>query len=221
MERIYVDGSKSKRSNFKQFFNKKGSTAVVIVVALVAVVSLLAFGFSRISYALPAVDTLPESFTSAQTASDEVVIGKTINSEEGVMRLNEFYTEINGERQTVFCIEYDVNYGTGVTYTRGRYINDQGLVYLMSQLYPNKTFQKAGVDLPRNFQVWISQAAIWTYLYETANPNNSNFSSIYDKVKTVNRLYGSDAVEVLANDSDINVTYYDLYIKDLVAAAKA
>ena len=219
MERIYVDGSKNKKSGFKQFFNKKGSTAVVIVVALVAVVSLLAFGFSRISYALPEVNTLPESFVSAQVTNDDVAIGQTLSGKT-VMNHREAYTEVNGEKITVFCIEKDITYDAGQTYTRGKYINNQGLIYLMSQLYPNKKFQKDNVDLPRNFQVWLTQAAIWTYLYETGAPNNSSFGEIVNDVKDVNALYGADGNLVHANAKDLNVTYYDLYIKDLVATAK-
>lgn len=220
MEKIYMDSENKnkKKSFFKKFFNDKGSMTVIIVVAIIGIVSLVAFGFNQISFAADLTGTLPESFVSKQ--GDENVmrlLGETRDGTAGVLPILGFYTE---DDIPVFCIEYNINYGVGVTYTRGDELTDYGLIYLMSQIYPNVPFKDAqGNELAENVQVWLTQSAIWSYLYEVNDPLNTEFVTWNDKVKEVDKLYQS------ADDYAIRATngqtlYEQFGINDLIAQAK-
>ena len=193
MEKIYMNSENrsQKSSKFKQTFNNKNSLVITLCVAAIAIVSLIAFGFNQISFA--ANDgTLPDTFVSAQGDSSTKVTGEVSGVPGGVLPILGFHAIIDdlGTKIPIFCIEYNVTYKVGETYTKGSEITDYGLMYLMSKLYPNVGFvDDAGEELPENVQVWVTQAAIWSYLYEKGDPNNSNFSEWNDKVKQVDKLY--------------------------------
>ena len=99
-------------------------------------------------------------------------------------------------------------------------------MYLMSKMYPNVSFKDAsGNDLPENVQVWLTQSAIWTYLYETGDPKNQTLNSVptsnpkkfADNVRKVNKLYrgsGSNVEYVV----DGTTPLFELYkINELIA----
>lgn len=220
MEKIYMesDNKKQKKSFFKNFFNDKGSMVVTVCVAVIVIMGLVAFGFNQISYAVDLNSTLPETFVSKQ--GDENVmrlIGETRSGVAGVLPILGFYTE---DDIPIFCIEYNINYSTGVTYERGEELTDYGLIYLMSQIYPNVPFTDAnGDELPENVQVWLTQSAIWSYLYEVGDVNNTKFEEWNDKVKEVDKLYNNDADTVIATGD--GTTLFDKFgITTKIARAK-
>ena len=192
MEKIYMDSENNKKpkkqSFMKKLFNDKGSMLALVVIAFVGIVGLMVFGLNQISFAADLTGQLPEKFTSKQ--GDENVmrlLGETRGGEAGVLPVLGFYTDTD---IPIFCIEYNITYSVGKEYSRNDEISDYGLIYLMSQIYPNVPFKDAsGNDLPENVQVWLTQSAIWSYLYETGDANNSEFVRWNDKVKEVDKLY--------------------------------
>lgn len=220
--------SPKKQSLLKRLLNDKGSMTALVVVAFVGIIGLMVFGLNQISFAIDPTAALPEKFISAQ--GDETVsrlTGSTTEGVDGILPILGFYTKDEGI--PVFCIEFDITYVIDKEYTPGEEITDKGLMYLMSKLYPNVYFKDAsGNDLPENVQVWLTQSAIWTYLYETGDPKNQTFNSVptaspknfADNVRKVNKLYrgsGSDVEYVV----DETTPLYELYkINELIAKAK-
>ena len=221
MEKIYMDSENrapKKQSFFKKLMNDRGSMTALVVIAFVGIIGLMVFGLNQISFAADPAGQLPEKFTSKQ--GDENVmrlIGETKTGVDGVLPILGFYTD--GDIP-IFCIEYNVTYSVGKEYTVGEEITDQGLIYLMSKIYPNVPFKDAdGNELSENIQVWLTQSTIWSYLYETGDPQNSEFVTWNDKVKLVNRLYDSNANYVITATGS-QTLYEQFGINTLIEEAK-
>ena len=222
MEKIYMDSEYSKKpkkqSFMKNLFNDKGSMLALVVVAFVGIVGLMVFGLGQISFAADLTGQLPEKFTSKQ--GDENVmrlLGETKTGEAGVLPILGFYTD--GDIP-IFCIEYNVTYSVGKEYSRSDEINDYGLIYLMSQIYPNVPFKDAaGNELAENIQVWLTQSAIWSYLYEVGDQQNTEFVRWNEKVKNVDKLY-KDANSYIIRADDGKTLYEQFGINTLINNAK-
>ena len=222
MEKIYMDSEYSKKpkkqSFMKKLFNDKGSMFALVVVAFVGILGLMVFGLGQISFAADLTGQLPEKFNSKQ--GDENVmrlLGETKTGEAGVLPILGFYTD--GDIP-IFCIEYNVTYSVNKEYTRGDEINDYGLIYLMSQIYPNVPFKDAsGNELPENVQVWLTQSAIWSYLYEVGDSKNTEFVTWNEKVKNVDKLYKDASGYIIR--ADAGKTLYEQFgINTLINNAK-
>lgn len=221
MEKIYMDSNDrgpKKQSFFKKLLNDKGSMTALVVIAFVGIIGLMVFGLNQISFAADFTGRLPAKFTSKQ--GDENVmrlLGETRAGQDGVLPILGFYTDTD---IPIFCIEYNVTYSVGKEYTPGEEISDYGLIYLMSQIYPNVPFKNAaGDELAENIQVWLTQSAIWSYLYETGDPKNTDFVKWNDKVKDVNRLYDASANYVITADAGKSL-YEQFGINTLIENAK-
>lgn len=227
MEKIYMSNQKNqKQSFFKQLFGSNGSVMLTLVVAFVGIISLVAFGFNQISFA--ALDktgaSLPDKFISAQGSGDTKITGKSTlpGVDESAFPVIGFFALLeDGTRIPVFCIEYNVDFEVDKEYVKGQEITDQGLIYLMSQLYPNKMLTESnGTELDERVQVWLTQTAIWTYLYEIGDANNSKFADKVGLVRNATILYdsqGDNIVEVLGGS-----TLFEKYgINTLINTAKS
>ena len=173
MEKIYMNNQKNqKQSFFQQLFNSKGSVVLTIAIACIGIMGLVAFGFNQISFAVldKTGASLDDEFVSAHGGSDTRVIGAStiIGHDNSVFPVDGFFANLaNGSQIPIFCIEYNINFEANKEYVKGQEITDQGLIYLMSQLYPNKMIiESNGTELDERAQVWLTQTAIWTYLYE-------------------------------------------------------
>lgn len=226
MEKIYMNNQKNqKQSFFQQLFNSKGSVVLTIAIACIGIMGLVAFGFNQISFA--AVDktgaSLSDKFVSAHGGSDIRVIGAStiMGHENSVFPVDGFFANLDdGSQIPIFCIEYNIDFVANKEYVKGQEITDQGLIYLMSQLYPNKMLvDQSGSELDERVQVWLTQTAIWTYLYETGDPNNSKFVDKVDLVRNATYIYDSEMetiVEVLGG----NTLFGSFGINDLINQAK-
>lgn len=222
MEKIYMNNGKKnqKQSFFKKLFNDKGSMVATIVVAIVGIFGLVAFGFNQISFAAGENKTgsaLPDTFVAAQgdkTANE--VIGRASNG--NVSYLGFFGEDGSGTRIPVFCTQRNLDFIPGTEYSKGTEITDQGLIYLMSQLYPNKSFKdQSGIEYDERIQAWVTQMAIWSYMYEIGDSNNSKFASENDIVKTVDKLDIGMSTLVTTPGSTVFETFG---INTLIAQAK-
>lgn len=190
------ENKKNKRKNKKSF----GTKAVVGTLALVvvAVVAVVALGF-RSSYAIPEVENhLPDTFTTKEP-------DKQITSDTGFF-VFPYFTD--GDIQ-VFCLEHMIDYKGNTVFSKGDAIQDYGLLYLMANIYPNAYFAAFAND---DLQSWISQTAIWLYLYRVAdlendgevNENVAETSVHYIKPEDLNRI--ETARGVMVND-DPSILY--------------
>ena len=128
MEKIYMhDNQKQKIRRAR----KRGSSVTAVLVAVVAVAALIAVGFGQISFAIPEEGvTLGNEFISAEPDVATMIYGE--NSRFGVNQL------LTKDGKPVFCIERDITYKGDLKYVKSERVLDSGLLYLMSNIYPNK-----------------------------------------------------------------------------------
>lgn len=197
MEKIYTYSSnekQKKQSFFKKFFNDNGSMALFVVLAVVGIVGLTIFGFNQISFAAETTSTFPTTFTSQIGSSENRLIGEydTPTGGASVMSFNGFYAGSPSDNNPVYCVEFKKDYVAGNTYSQSGIVNDYGLVYLLSKTYPNVKFtNSSGDELAKEAQIWLTQAAVWTYLNKISAEYSDDFDS--DNVSKVYKLYGEDA----------------------------
>lgn len=194
--------------------------------AIVAVMAVVVFGFNS-SYAAEDVGTvLPDQFTTAE-------VTKTIHGDTN-FKISPYHTT---DGQQVFCLEHMVDFKSGATFTKGDAITDYGLLYLMANIYPNVQFD---AFLNADLQTWLSQTAVWMYLYEkelidygSVAETSKNYISPTDLeyIKTTRGITIDDDFTVVYTGnpntggiSNVSVTtddpiLYDKYIKPVVDAA--
>ena len=163
MERIYMEDNKNnKKSMFQQVFKSQLSKKLSAAMVLVSFFSFLLIGVTNVSYAavtpIPEDTGLGDSFTTAEAGTE--VIGGSFPVF--------MYSTSTGI--PIFCLERDINFMGGTTMNKKEQITDQGLLYVMANTFPHYKFTDAnGEEFPDEVQTWITQVAIWEYLYETGD----------------------------------------------------
>lgn len=170
MEKIYIENNQQQQ---RQQNRKKGvntTTALAIVLGLLALASVVAAGlsFRGVSYAIDDVITLPDSFTGRNGTKFYMVVDGEIKTQPPIVM---HYADFSGKSISVFCLEQSNPFGNSQTYTKGNEITDMGLLYLLANLYPNKNLTASSelldagnLNANHEMESWVSQAAIWYYL---------------------------------------------------------
>lgn len=230
MEKIYMNNdnnnNKKKQSVVSQVLKAPMSKKLSVSMVLVAFFSFLAIGVSNVSYAAPEpiTEDLGNSFTTAS-------VGTEIFGEGGSTVFPVFmYSTITGI--PVFCLERNVPFQANKTFQKSEQITDQGLLYVMANTYPHKVFKTAtGTEFPKEVQTWITQAAVWDYLFTIgASQNTANASEIAN-MKAAHKLYwetsdGSNKFCDINGCYDLEgqavstVPFYTAYVSPIVEAAK-
>lgn len=161
------------KSFMKKLFSSNGSVIASFAIAIIGIVSLVAFGFSQISFALPDVENpLPDSFTTNDPKGTEQITGST-----GGFVVYQYFTTVNGKKIPVYCLEKDTFFCQNTKYTKdSTMINDAGLLYLMANLYPHVKLKYNNVEGNEKTQTWLSQTAIWIYLKKSGYDNQSEMT---------------------------------------------
>lgn len=219
MEKIYMENNNDdkERLNFKDFFRRNGIVITSVLIIIVAVAAFITGGFSQTSYAIPEVtNALPDKFKTVNPTVS--IIGGNGDATNNVV-VEQYFTD--GGVQ-VFCLERNINFVANVEYSKGESIGDKdyGLLYLMANSYPNKNFQNDGQDLNEYLQTWITQIAIWDYLYQTGEKNNSAYADILDKVKVATKVYVEAGTDYSAGGKNIYTAYIEPLVKNAIANRK-
>lgn len=213
--------------------NKKGKKSVVnasvvlsFAVAIFAIFSIAMAGLSMnqksgISYAAPT--TLPDNFTFNLLEGGTDIVGTDGTSNFSAP----MYVANNDESNPVFCVEHNTNVNDGESYTSGEEIVDYGLLYLLNNSYANGIkITKLSGENAKYVEGWITQVAIWMYLYETdptATQSTSKNYIVPEDVETIKNAVKltkfnadrSESVEVYKGQN-----LYTAFIKPLVDKAK-
>ena len=199
MEKIYMHDNQRQKVRRAR---KRGSSVTAVLVAVVAVAALIAVGFGQISFAIPEEGvTLGNEFISKTPDASTMIYGET--SGFGV---NELLTSDN---KHVFCIERDINYYGDLKYVKSERVLDSGLLYLMSNIYPNKKIMDGDTELPVGVQVWLSQSAVWIYVAINGYENNTQMTDdVMEKILLENQLYDKDMNVVAKIDDDDKAAGY-------------
>ena len=193
MEKIYMhDNQKQKIRRAR----KRGSSVTAVLVAVVAVAALIAVGFGQISFAIPEEGvTLGNEFISAEPDVATMIYGE--NSRFGVNQL------LTKDGKSVFCIERDITYKGELKYVKSERVLDSGLLYLMSNIYPNKKIMDGDTELPLGVQVWLSQSAVWIYAAINGYENNTEMTvEVINNILLETQLYDKDMNVVAKIDDD-------------------
>ena len=204
MEKIYMHDNQQRKVRIAR---KRGSSVTAVLVAIVAVAALIVVGFGQISFAIPEEGvTLGNEFTSATPDEDTAIIGEVSR-----FVVNSLLTS---EGQHVFCIERDIKYKGDLKYVKTNRVLDSGLLYLMSNLYPNKKIMDGETELPVGVQIWLSQSAVWIYAAMNGYENNTEITAdLVEKILYETQLYDKDGTVVAALDPDTDADYVSLYDK--------
>jgi len=211
---------------------KNGLNASVVlsfVVAIFAIVSIAMGGISLlqnngVSYAAPV--TLPDSFTFNLLNGGD---GVAVTSSNRAMPFNvPMYVADNNKDNPIFCIEKNTNVGDASNYTSGDDIEDYGLLYLLNNSYANgvKVTSATGEDA-KYVEGWVTQAAIWMYLYEkdptATQATSKNYISPEDvnDIKTATKLTLVNRTNNVSKEIYNGANLYTTYVKPLVDKAKA
>ena len=229
MKKIYMKNN-NKQSTFQQVFQSQLSKKLTASMVLVAFFSFLLIGVGNVSYAAPVTipeDGLGDSFTT-QLRENFRILGSASN--------NQTFT-VEGYQSTtgipIFCLERNVGFAGDTVLTKSNdAITDQGLLYTMAKTYPHEYFKYYGKDtqFPDQVQVWLTQAAIWQYLYETGADQNLGKPEELQTMQDVRSIYweDDDGYHVCDIDgcytsdiqADSTATFYDTYIAPIVKNAK-
>ncbi len=205
MEKIYMhDNQKQKTRKIK----RRGSSVTSVLVAIVAVAALIAVGFGQISFAIPEEGvTLGNEFTSKTPDTNNIIYGQ-----DSGFAVNQLLTSDN---KPVFCIERDITYKGDLKYVKSERILDSGLLYLLSNVYPNKKIMDGETELPVGVQTWLSQSAVWIYAALNGYENNTDMTEeVMTAVLLETELYDKDMnVVAKITQEDIDAGYSSLMQK--------
>jgi len=224
MEKIYTNDKKDK-SIFQQIFKTQLSKKLSVAMVLVSFFSFMMMGINGVSYAaVPEIPTsgLGDSFTTGPAG--ERIFGSGVGANN--ITILGYTTKENG--YPIYCLERNVNYLSDTVMQKKEKITDQGLLYIMANVYPNKSFtDDNGKVFPEQVQTWLSQATIWRYLYETnADGNQGNSASVdIEAIKNVTSIsWESDMTTKCTmagcDGQTSGKTFYEARIAPLVANAR-
>lgn len=216
---------------------KKGKRGVVnasvvlsFAVAIFAIFSLAMAGLSMtqktgVSYAAPTA--LPNSFTFNLRDGGRDIYGTDTNSTDQSFFNVPMYVADNDNDNPIFCVEHIVDVNDGESYSVGDDIEDYGLLYLLNNSFANEV-NVTNVTGANSVYVesWVTQVAIWMYLYETdptaTQATSKNYISPEDIniIKNVNKLTVYDASHMGSLDAYQGEKLYPKYVKPLVDKAK-
>lgn len=214
--------------------NRKGKKSVVntsvvlsFVVAIFAVFSIAMAGISmnqksNVSYAAPT--ELPSTFTFNLLNGGDTVVGSGGTDTFTVP----MYVADNDATNPIFCVEHNTDVNDGESYTNGDNITDYGLLYLLNHSYANgvKVTSVTG-DNSKYVEGWVTQAAIWMYLYETDSTATQLSSKNYIETKDINSIKATNKLTKYNYDRSNSITVYEgdnlynAYVKPLVDKAKS
>jgi hypothetical protein len=214
MEKIYMEenSNRSKKS-------KKIDVSVILsfVVAIVAVFSLVACGISQISYAAPVTD---DEFT-LYTATYNIVGYDDYDTKTKNFPVPTYFSD-SALTNPVFCVEHTASVVNGTKYSQGDTITDYGLLYLLNNSFLNNNYVTSTSN--KYVETWITQVAIWMYLYEQEGSSITSSSPNYLTADQIAAIKATTFIYVPADTSynyDAGESIYTKYVAPLVKAAQA
>ena len=227
MEKIYMDNNQNNQKNkqqstFQQIFKTQLSKKLSIAMVLVSFFSFLIIGVGNVSYAAPIDEIedsgLGDSFTTNAPSGEALGQGGS-----AVFPVLMYTTTVNGQTIPIFCLERNIDYMKNTTLTKAEQITDQGLLYVMANTYPHHYFTTdSGTQFPDQVQTWISQVAIWDYLYQTGAENNVGGEDSIANMRATTSISWDEEPSGWSVDGkgvSSTTTFYSKYIEPVVTAA--
>lgn len=225
---------------------KNGLNASVVlsfVVAIFAIVSIAMGGISLlqntgVSYAAPDAESFKFNMYKPTAASTGMFV-TGYGSDSKTFQIP-IYVANNNENDLLFCVEKTADVADNEDYTPSDDITDNGLLYILNNSTANGVYlvemrnqnikgttNEVRSDNAKYTNAWITQAAIWLYLYETDStataPTSKNYISPEDlaTIKSATLLKQFDPNVTIEDIYSSTTTLYADYIKPLVDKAKS
>ena len=226
MEKIYMDNNQKNQKNkqqstFQQIFKTQLSKKLSIAMVLVSFFSFLIIGVGNVSYAAP-IDEIEDSGLGDSFVTNEPSGEALGEGGSAVFPVLMYTTTVNGQTIPIFCLERNVDY-IPTTLTKSEQITDQGLLYVMANTYPHHYFTTdSGTQFPDQVQTWITQVAIWDYLYQTGAENNVGGEDSIANMRATTSISWDGELSGWSVDGkgvSSTTTFYSKYIEPVVTAA--
>ncbi|MBQ8132210.1 MAG: hypothetical protein IJ193_06945 [Bacilli bacterium] len=199
MEKIYMEENQS--NNNRRSGRSSTSVMMSFILAFVAIISLVAYGFGQISFAIPEEGIEDGVFPDTITMTGEEdqaykisVYSETLHQAIAVTMVS-LHRYSTSPDKYIYCIEQDVYTDDG-DYTKGSEIDDEGLVFLLSYLLNEDNIIKSSIanDLDvgarsAKLRPWITQSAIWLYQRAINAPESTHMTdSMRDAILSATSL---------------------------------
>ncbi len=171
MEKIYMEEQNQNQNKNKKRRSLTSSTSIMMsfILAFVAIISIVAYGFGQVSFAIPEESTtpFPETITTG-TESDESYKIK------GNIATTQIALHRTTENKYIYCIESEIDIAEDTQYQKDKEITDNGLLFLLNYLLSEdfEIVDERGQAVPEKAKGWIIQSAIWTYQFDVKAANS-------------------------------------------------
>lgn len=233
MEKIYMEDNN--RRNRKPF---DFSIVLSFAVAIFAIFSIATYGvvsnqgMDAVSYAVPVSESITSGnsfeFTLGTNAAGHLIHIKGVGN--GSAFQVPIYLADGSASKPVFCVEHNVDPPTtGVVVQKDSAIEDYGLLYILNNTMANgKKVTSVTGEYSNYVETWVTQVAIWMYLYEKngataeSNPHYIDAADVAS-IKATNQLFLVDPLGDLST-GEVSIytgsNLYTAYVEELVNSAK-
>ena len=235
MEKIYMEENQKKQQKQKQNYKLGFSVVLSFVVAIFAMFSLISFGLATygtnggVSYAAP-IGTVGNSFTFNTAKEDGTQVWVVSNGSPGFPGFRvPIYLANDSASTPVFCVEAMADVNDGAPYSKDGIIDDYGLLYLLNHSYANgvNVTDATGTDA-RYVEAWVTQTAIWLYLYETDPTASAETSINHLSAEKITAIQGANSLSIDNPEAGADASRDDFYtgtlytyVRQLVDDAKS
>ncbi len=190
MEKIYMEDNNNKqtRRGLVDFSVVLSFTVAIFAIFSITMFGIVSFQGTNVSYAAPLTDDEQFAFMYANPTdnpnyADEIVAFNADGTAQFVVPIY-LAGSANNFNNFVFCVEHNVNApDNGTTVMKNDAITDYGLLYLLNKSYANGHPQTniTDADKKKYVEAYITQVAIWVYMYETKlDVKRSGVNGIYE-----------------------------------------
>lgn len=179
MEKIYMEEQNQNQKRKKRSLMSSTSIMMSFILAFVAIISIVAYGFGKVSFAIPDEGTteFPDTIVTGDESDDGYKIkGPNTNTIQiALHRTN--------SGKYIYCIESEVDIAESTTYKKENEVTDKGLLFLLNYLL-SEDFQivdASGNKVPEKVKGWIAQSAIWVYQTEVGAKNSVGTNMTVEK----------------------------------------
>ena len=223
MEKIYME--ENQNNNNRRSGRSSTSVMMSFILAFVAIISLVAYGFGQISFAIDPEGEVPGQFPDRIEMIGETndnykiyVYDQNINQPVAVSRVA-LHRYAESPDKFIYCIEQDVNTDDG-EYNKGTEIEDDGLVFLLSYLLnENNAIKSTSANnadvgsVSPLLRPWITQSAIWLYQKTIGAPNSTHMTdAMRDALLSAHALTDFNHQDSAAVYNSNHVIYDDCYV---------
>lgn len=209
MEKIYMEENQNNQR--KRNSRSSASVMMTFVLAFVAIISLVAYGFGQISFAIPDASTgnFPDTMTLS-TDTEYAVFGAATDK----IYVQLHYANIGGRNKLFYCIEHDKEVASESVYNKTNKITDNGLIYLLSYLINDdyKYTDASGNETEEFVRAWLGQTAIWIYQFNIGADNTTKLTQaqVDNTLKEKTLYLRADGSEEKTKSSGAN-SFYNTY----------